>query len=135
MLHWLSYNKRQRGSVYQVSYDLGEFDSRRKRIMYQVLLIIAQWKTTKWRVEQYPDLIQNELDEEGGRFQGNAWNHTIECKQDIDNQLYNTHFWLQCIEFQDIKTTASENEKQSNDSIYDVKPSIFKKSNGFEAKQ
>ena len=54
--------------MYQVCYDLGEFDSRKKRIMYQVELVIAQWKTTKRRVEQYPDLIQDEL----GRFQGNV---------------------------------------------------------------
>jgi hypothetical protein len=39
------------------------------------------------------------------------------------------------IGFQDTNTIVSENEKPSNGSIYDVKPSIFEKSNGFESTQ
>ncbi|KAI8876533.1 DUF1740-domain-containing protein [Backusella circina FSU 941] len=86
------------------------------------------------RMEEDPDLVESEVEEEGESFQDYIRNRTIQFNRDLDKHPYDTQLWLQFIEFQDeaansldTGTTAAEKTKSSKGSIADVKLSIFEK--------
>lgn len=86
------------------------------------------------RVEQDPDLVQDDEEEEGESFQDYIRTRTIQFNRDLDKRPHDVQLWLQFIEFQeeaafglDTGTTASEKAKSSKGSISDVKLSIFEK--------